>query len=149
MILLAFAVAAAQPSQSPRSYIKQLYANYRNSDYSPLNHPERVFATELLSAIKEDSKLAKGDVGYVDGDPVCQCQDTAGLQASVKGVKLEGEDRATVSVQLDFEDSTPTRVRIRLIRTAAGWRIADVSAPDEPSLLRSLEESNRKVRAGR
>jgi hypothetical protein len=64
-------------------------------------------------------------------------------------VNQKRKDRATVSVQLDFEDSTPTRIRISLIRAAAGWRIADVSAPDEPSLLRALEESNRKARARR
>jgi hypothetical protein len=149
MILLAFVVAAAQPSESPRAYIERLYANYRRSDYSPFKHPERVFANRLLSAVKEDSKLAKGEVGYLDGDPVCQCQDTAGLHASVKGVNQKRKDRATVSVQLDFEDSTPTRIRISLIRAAAGWRIADVSAPDEPSLLRAHEESNRKARARR
>ena len=72
MILLALVAAAAQPAQSPKAYMQRLYANYAHSDYSPFTHPERVFAPRLLSAINEDSKLANGEVGYLDGDPVCE-----------------------------------------------------------------------------
>jgi hypothetical protein len=149
MLVVLLVAAAAQPVESPKVYVERLYANYRHSDYSPFKHPERVFAPRLLSAINEDSNLSHGEVGYLDGDPVCQCQDADGLHASVKGVTRQGRDSAAVSVQLDFVDSTPTHVRISLLRTRAGWRIADVSAPDEPSLLRALEVSNRKARARR
>jgi hypothetical protein len=37
-------------------------------------------------------------------------------------------------------------VRFSLVRTPAGWRIADVLGGDEPSLLRALEDSNHKAR---
>jgi hypothetical protein len=34
-----------------------------------------------------------------------------------------------------------------LVRTNAGWRIADVSTSDEPSFLGAIEKSNREARA--
>ena len=54
-------------------------------DYNPFDQPERVFAPPLLAAINEDARLANGEVGYLDGDPLCQCQDAAGLKARVAG----------------------------------------------------------------
>jgi len=146
-MLLALLLAAAPPAETPRTFVQRLYANYSNSDYSPFKQAKRVFAPRLLAAIDQDSKLAHGEVGYLDGDPVCQCQDSAGLRASIKNVAGK-RGTVIVSVKLDFQDSTPTNVRLSLVRTPAGWRIADVWAVDEPSLLHALEASNRKARRG-
>jgi hypothetical protein len=127
--------------------MERLYADYAKRDYSPFTHAERVFAPRLLAAINEDSKLAHGEVGYVDGDPVCQCQDPDGLHAKVTRVTLQGPAKATADVILDFTDSTARRVKFSLVHTPGGWRIADVSSSDEPSFLRGIEKSNREQRA--
>jgi len=148
MILLLLAAAAATPSaESPKAFMERLYAGYAKRDYSPFTHADRVFAPRLLAAINEDSKLAHGEVGYVDGDPVCQCQDPDGLHAKVTKVTLQGPAKATADVILDFTDSTARRVKFSLVRTPGGWRIADVSSSDEPSFLRGIEKSNREQRA--
>jgi len=149
MILLALAVAAAQPPETPRSFLTRVYANYSKSDFSPFVQPGRYFAPRLVAAIAEDSRLAHGEVGYLDGDPLCQCQDASGLHARVNRVSNTGIGSATAEVVLDYPDNTPAHVRLRLIRTKLGWRIADVSAGDEPSLIRALEQSNRKARSKR
>lgn len=139
----------AATAQSPRAYMTQLYAHYRHSEYSPFTHPERVFAPRLLAAIKEDSRLAHGEVGYLDGDPVCQCQDTSGMRPSVTGVTQQGRDKATVRVSIGWKGEKARPATFSLMRTRSGWRINDVSSADDPSLLRALEASNRKVRAKR
>jgi hypothetical protein len=145
MILLLLAASAAQP-ETPTAFMERLYASYRQRDYSPFRHPDRVFAPRLVRAIAEDARLSKGEIGYVEADPVCQCQDTDGLHAAVRKVTADGPSRATAEVVLDFTDSTPRRVKFSLVRTTAGWRIADVSSADEPSFLRGIEASNRKAR---
>ena len=147
MIFLALAAAAAQPADTPRGFMERLYANYRQDDYSPFTHPDRVFAPRLLAAINEDSKLAQGEVGYLDGDPVCQCQDTSGMSPKIVGVTGQGHGKASIRVSIAWEGEEPRPVRFSLVHTAQGWRIADVSSDDEPSLLGSLEEANRKARA--
>ena len=147
MMLLAFLAAAA--AETPKAYMQRLYANYRHADYSPFSHPERVFAPRLLAAIREDSKLAHGEVGYLDGDPVCQCQDSGGMRASIGSVTMQGADKATVRVSIGWQGAKPRPATFKLLRTDAGWRVADVSSADEPSLLSALEAANRKARARR
>jgi len=147
MILLFLAVAAAQPQTgTPRGFLERTYANYRNPHFNPFDHLDRYFAPQLIAAIREDARLAHGEVGYVDGDPICQCQDPDGLHAKVARVAQQGPVKAQAEVILDWTDSTARRVRFSLARTAAGWRIADVSSGDEPSFLRAIEDSNRKAR---
>lgn len=146
MILLAFLAAAAQPTESPKAFMERLYAAYRRPNYTPFTRPDRVFAPRLLAAIKEDSKLAHGEVGYLDGDPVCQCQDTGGMHPSVASVSQHGADKAVVRVSIGWQGEKARPATFNLVRTRAGWRIADVSSADEPSLLKSLEAANRQAR---
>lgn len=147
MILLALAALAGQP-ETPRAFMQRLYAGYRDENFSPFVHPERYFAPSLIAAMNEDSKLAHGEVGYVDGDPVCQCQDAGGMQATIVGVKAQSATKAVATVSLRFDDAIkPRPVKFSLVRTRGGWRIADVSSADEPSLIRAIEKSNRQARA--
>jgi len=148
IILLALAAAAAaQPAETPRAFMERLYAYYGHSDYSPFTHPNQVFAPRLLASINEDSRLAHGEVGYLDGDPICQCQDGAGMHPAVTGVRAAGHGIAIVRVSIAWDGGQPTSAQFTLTRTARGWRIADVSSADEPSLLRALDASNRKARS--
>jgi len=147
MMVLALLLAAAPAAETPKAYVERLYASYHNSNFNPFDHPERYFAPKLLAAIKEDARLAHGEVGYVDGDPICQCQDPDGMHARIARITPQGANKATVQVIIDWVDSTARRVRFNLVRTAGGWRIADVSSSDEPSLLQAIEDSNRKARA--
>jgi hypothetical protein len=147
MMLLALLVAAAPVAETPKAYMERLYASYRNPNFNPFDHPERYFAPKLMAAIKEDARLAHGEVGYVDGDPICQCQDPDGLHASVTSVTLNGRDKATVRVAIAFTGDKPRPTTYTLVRTSAGWRIADVSSADEPSFLGGIEKSNREMRA--
>jgi hypothetical protein len=146
-MLVAFAVAAAAPADTPRAFIDRVYAGYAHSNFNPLDRLDRIFAPELAKAIREDQRLAKGEVGYLDGDPICQCQDPAGLHAAVRQVMQQGRDRAIVRVSIVFAGENPRPATFRLFRTVAGWRIADISSTDEQSLLKALEASNRKQRA--
>ena len=149
-ILLAAAAAAAQPqAESPKAFMERLYAAYRDTDFSPFEHPSKVFAPRLLAAINEDSRLNQGEVGYLDGDPICQCQDATGLKTTITRVRLQGRDSARVSVAIGLLGYPPRPATFSLVRTRAGWRIADVWSPDEPSMLKGIEESNRKARAGK
>ena len=136
-MMLALLLAAAAPaSETPRQFMTRVYAQYRHPDFSP----------RLRAAIAEDARLAHGEVGYVDGDPVCQCQDAAGMRPSVTAVAQHGAN-ATVRVTIGWEHDPARPATFILVRTKAGWRIADVGSADEPSLLSAIETSNRKLKA--
>jgi hypothetical protein len=149
MIVALLALAAAQPTESPKAFMEQTYARYRSSSFSPLNHPDRYFAPRLTTAIREDARLARGEVGYLDGDPICQCQDTAGMHPTVGKVTPQRRGKASIRVSIGWDHDKARPATFSLVRTHAGWRIADVSSADEPSLLGALEKSNRKLRGKR
>jgi hypothetical protein len=147
MMLLALFLAAAQPAETPRAFMERVYSSYRSPDFNSLDHPDLYFTPRLVAAMREDARLARGEVGYVDGDPICQCQDPDGLRAKIVRVTRQGDGKAVAEVIIDFTDSTLRRVRFSLVRTAAGWRISDVSSGDEPSFVRAIEEANRMARS--
>ena len=144
-ILLALAAAAAQPAETPRGFITRVYAEYRHSSFSPLERPERFFSPRLAAAIKEDSRLAKGEVGFLDGDPLCDCQDYGRLRAQIRSLRQSGRS-ATAHVHLILVRGENRDLTLSLVRTQSGWRVADVKNKDMPSLLQALDESNRNSR---
>ena len=151
-LILQFVIGAAlgagpvAAAETPRAYMERLYASYRDSSFNPLTKPDLYFAPGLVAAIKDDARLANGEVGYLDGDPICQCQDPDGLQATVTAVRQDQSDKAEVQVSIGLTGYDLRTATFSLIRTRAGWRISDVSSQDEASLLHGIEESNRKQR---
>lgn len=144
LALLAALLAPASPAETPRAFVERLYAGYRDSDYSPLARPGRVFAAPLVAAIREDQRLSRDEVGYMDADPLCQCQDASGLSPQIGEVRQPTRSRATVHVLLDFGGSDRRNLSLQLVRTAAGWRIADIVTAEEQSLLDSIRRFNRR-----
>jgi len=143
--LILIAALAADPliPETPTAYMEHLYARYSEPTFNPLTQPGLYFAPKLAAAIEEDSRLAKGEVGYLDGDPICQCQDPAGLKAVVANERMIGTGKAEVRVSIGLDGYQPRPATFSLVQTKAGWRIADISSVDEASLLRALEQSNR------
>lgn len=146
MSLFLAALLAAAPAETPRAFVERIYAGYGDVEYSPFAVPERFFAAPLVAAMEEDSRLSYGEVGFLDGDPLCQCQDPSGLDAVVRDIRQPGPRTATARILLRLAGADRRDLSLRLVRTAAGWRIADIATPDSPSLLRDLRRSNRERR---
>ena len=145
MILFLLAAASAAAADTPKAFVERVYANYAHENYSPFTHPQRVFAPQLLVAIKEDERLAKGEVGFLDGDPLCDCQDTGGMHSKVTSVTPTGSG-ATAHILVTWDGTSDKRdIQLMLIKTAGGWRIADVGTKDDRSLLNSLRAANRQA----
>ena len=141
--LLTGAQPPASPAETPKAWMEQVYASYRDPDFSPFRHPNRYFTPTLLAAINEDQRLAKGEVGTLDGDPICQCQDASGMRPRIIRVTRPSAGKASVQVLIDWVDSTARKARFTMVRSRGGWRIADVASGDERSLLQALQRSNR------
>lgn len=143
--LIALLLAAAIAGETPRAFLERTYASYRNPDFSPLTKPEAIFAPPLIAAILKDERLAHGEVGFLDGDPLCDCQDTGGMRSRIISVARNAKG-ASALIQVHFEGTSDTReIRLKLVSTPSGWRIADVGTKSEPSLLRDLLDANRKA----
>lgn len=144
LLLAAAAVAApaGAQGQSARGFVEQIYGGYLHDSFNPLDHIDRYFAPPLAKEIRADS--SGGEVGYLDGDPLCDCQDFSGLKPRIQSVQQKGKAAADARIVMDFGSEDARTVTLHLVLTKYGWRVADVTTKDERSLLSALRRSNRK-----
>lgn len=125
---------AASPATQPAAgtaaaeqFLRGVYAHYgKNGHGAPID--ATVYEQSLLTLIDADSKAASGDVGYLDFDPLCACQDfdIDALQIAFKPISKDRLD-ATVSFRNFGEQHS---LHLTLLLTATGWRITDAQASD-------------------
>lgn len=142
MIPIALLIAASAPVESPAAFVRRVYAGYSHSGYNPLTIPEQVFAPALTAAIQRDS--SSGEVGYLDGDPLCDCQDYDRISAKILSIRQPNAHSADARIHVKLGPKEMRDLRLSLVLTASGWRIADVVGADGHSLLKELQHSNAK-----
>ena len=157
----ATAAAATPSADSARIWVVRLYANYANDSFSPFIKPADWFAPAVVKALAEDERLTpEGEMGAIDADPVCSCQDPTDMKATVGAITMTGPGKATVKVKLQWPlppdpipDQIPDYTRdqtLHLVMTDAGWRIADIGGGGaDQGFLHYLEEGNAQRRAGK
>ena len=120
-------------SASPRAFVEAIYKpylkkNYKGAPYSKPANLRRTFEPKLAGAIIADMAAAakRNEVGTLDGDPFVDAQDWEIADLAID-VKLEGAAKATATV--DFTNiRKPKTIKLDLVKTAGGWRIADINA---------------------
>jgi hypothetical protein len=146
LLLAGLAVTAgsvqAQDLPAAKIFVTGLYSAYQRQpgpDYLGKQIAE-VFAPDLIALIKrEAASVPKGDVGALDGDPICDCQDwqITNVQVTVSEPKT-GAAEAEVQFQNAGE---PKQVRLDLVAVQGRWRVVDVHTADMPSLAKMLDDS--------
>ena len=147
-----FEVAAAQSTAV--ALIAQMYEEYSwetEGPGSPGRKPlfsapaavlQRFFDGPLTKAILADRACEARVQGEcnLDFDPMWNSQDPGGVSAQV----VPTRDSMVVQARLHYPYDNETRVvTYRLRNTPAGLRIADMSAPRWPSLLKLLRHDTR------
>ena len=124
---------AAAQGASAQAFVEAIYKPYLNKDfkgvpYSTAASLRSYFEPKLANAMLKDMAAAakRKEVGTLDGDPFIDAQDweISNLAISVKTVG----DKASANV--NFTNlGQPKSVSLDLVKTRAGWRIADIVAP--------------------
>jgi len=149
--LLAATAVEAQDLVGARAFVARLYAHYPIPDRKPMFEPlgkdaTSVFDASLLHLIREDTRLAGGEVGALDSDPLCECQDDSGMTSQITDVHVDGPMRAKATVVLRFSAASPPEIvehTLDLVEVAGHWRIHDIHTKDTPSLRDYLAQSNQ------
>jgi hypothetical protein len=131
----------------PEAFLRHLYAPYVAGDTTadPTGKPApTIFDARLTALIRRDQANAHGEVGALDGDPICDCQDFGPLKALSIKIQPLGPHRALgphrVKASVRFINlNTATALTYELTRTGAGWRVTDIASPDMPSLVGLLK----------
>jgi len=131
LMLAASAVAAPAASETPQAFLDAIYKTYLGKDSKGviLDKPaviRRYFVAPLAAAmIKDDAAAAKrGEVPMLDGDPFINGQDWEISDLAVK-VEMKPPDKALGTATFD-NSGTRMTITYDLVKTAAGWRIADI-----------------------
>ena len=134
--------AVAQDLKSAEAFLRSLYSGYMSGQKTPSptgRVANDLFAPPLLALIRADQALAAGEVGILDRDPICACQDYDTLEQLKIGLKPGGPARANGTVS--FKNSgTATIVRFSLMEVNGNWRIGDISEPGITSMRRFLAD---------
>jgi Protein of unknown function (DUF3828) len=144
-LMLLPSCARAQNVDQARTFISGIYARYGHknaSDWPDTSGPgaAKLFSPSLLQLIRRDQRRTpKGDVGALDFDPICSCQDADGLKLASLDVKMGAPATAIAIAMLHFPDAPDgIRVQLTLKWFASGWRIDEISTNDVPSLRKLL-----------
>lgn len=143
--------AALAADGTPEAFVRSLYARYAATAASqdpngPEWRDENVYAPSLIALMERDRALHPDEVGFVDADVVCQCQDTGGVRLRDVQTRETGPNRAEANVHFDFtEAGSDRRIVLKLLRTPGGWRIEDVASQDEPSFAAAIRQANAEA----
>jgi hypothetical protein len=141
VLLLMPSPAFPQDTDAARRFVQQVYADYSNPD---TNHQEarqsKFYTPGLYHLILSDRKGHPGDVGNLDGDPICDCQDPGDPgDLKVKSIAISASGHSRITAIVAFAILTdPRTVKLSLLSTPSGWRIDDISTEGMPSLRRLL-----------
>jgi hypothetical protein len=148
---LALAVAAwtapalAIDTADPAVMARQIFALYgKDKPGFDLRGPDapKVIAPSLLALIRADDAAAKGEVGALGFDPFCACQDYD-ITAARPTVKATGLDKVEVTIpHRNFGEART--IRLSMVRTTAGWQVADIHHADTPSLVAYLRRALKR-----
>jgi len=125
---------------SAQAFVERIYREYQVSkDVNNLGPAaDTLYAPELLRLIRKDEEQAKGEVGVLDGDPICDCQDyeISDVHVSIGKGKPDG-----IPAEVRFRNSgKEIHLTLSLVPAGKGWRIADIGSPSVPSLLKLLAQ---------
>lgn len=149
--------AAAADAAGARIFLEGIYSHYPaapgREEYFPTGPgAPQVFDPGMVALLREDERLADGEVGAIDADPLCDCQDDGGLQVTIGDVRLTGPSSAKATVALRFSQAAaPTFERLEISLAVVGdqWRIHDIGSRATPSLRAYLIQENHTNARGR
>ena len=144
-------VAAEPDAASAKAFVEKLYSHYPSNPnrkaFDPTGKNAReVFDPGMIAAFREDARLANGEVGFVDADPLCQCQDDSSLRPKLASVTMTGPNAADAVVNLQYPSET-LALTLHLVPVNGAWRIHDLSIGDVKSYRADLLKANKDAAA--
>lgn len=135
-LLVSPALAATPDTHGADAFVTNLYRDYAKPDApGPLDAAvsPKVFSPALLEKIHADQHHQAGNMGKLDHDPICDCQDSDGLHLLNVSVhpKSPGHALALAAFRLGADTK---HVSLNLVETHNGWRVDDVSDQNMKSL---------------
>jgi hypothetical protein len=160
-------LACAQDADGAKRFVESLYRQYDHHgpgvDFSGAKG-RNVFDASLNALMDADAKaVGPNEVGVLDGDPICGCQDWEGIWDLQIALQMLGESRAKAAVSFAlFAPKTTSKARadrdlrsleMTLKRESSGWRIDNIVDKSDPKaqfdLRAELEKESQDLKQTR
>jgi len=142
LIFCFHSISCGQNRAQPAEFINQIFQNYqKENSFEPLGtKADSLFTKNLLKLIRRDQTSRPGEVGNLDFDPICGCQDyniskidiTEKTVESTSGEVIAHFTNGGIEQSIEFE----------IQDEGIGWRIADIKSKAVPSIRQMLEKSS-------
>lgn len=114
--------------EGPEPFVRALYAVYVAGgprDEPPAPGRDPIYSRMMNAMIGGDFNAANGEVGYLNYDPICACQDQGDFTLDSVVVTQAGPSAAEAAVVFTNLGET-RRQTLKLVREGQSWRIEDV-----------------------
>jgi len=121
----------AAGEQDAEAFVRALYANaaapVANDPAATAITPGRdpLYTRTLNALVGADFNAAKGEVPYLNYDPICACQDADGFALTALKMTPDGDRAALAEVTFANHGQTQ-RQTLKLAKEGPMWRIADI-----------------------
>lgn len=118
----------AAAAEGPEAFARAIFAQYVNGGPSELPPPpgqDPIFSRTMNALIGDDFRAANGEVGTIEVDIFCQCQDQDGFVVNSMAVAQSDENTAGVSVVFTNMGNQQTAM-LELVREGGNWKVDDV-----------------------
>jgi hypothetical protein len=144
--------ARAQDAASAKTFLQSMYARYsRNSPGVEVAgpHAARFLHTSLIALIRKDARaVGPGEVGVLDSDPLCACQDWDGIFDLRIDMRQAKADHAEALVSFSVFKNAKPQHRSSLVITLAtekgAWRVWNVVDRSDPKFNFDLRRELQK-----
>ncbi len=139
LVLASAAPGSADERESPEAFLVRAYTPYlKNENAPPVTKREAaLFEPSLRALFKKDRGEVHGEVGRIDGDVLCGCQDYETFKAFEIDTTHGDPDQPELLVRF-LNGETPVEMQVLLRRTKAGWRIHDLVEREQGSVRKRL-----------
>lgn len=148
---------SAYASEEPRDFLVRLYNAYSGDDAKDVyflgaTGQKRIASKGFIAVLEEEQELTlPGDMGYLDHDPLCQCQDYQGLV--INNIIIFSNDnkkaRAAVTFRAFGDSNIVATTTFNLIAENGRWFIDDIFENDQRSVRGIIDKNNKTIRKER
>ncbi|MFN4329804.1 MAG: DUF3828 domain-containing protein [Limnobacter sp.] len=143
-LVLVLSTLMACATSTPEDQASRLVEKYLNSssELSSISDARNVYSTTLSALIQRDqSSVQDGEVGKLNFEPLCNCQDTGGIEKVT--LNSPSEDSVDLSIQWSSQE-LPSSITLTFVKESGQWRVDEIRSKDVPSLKLFLSPSPKQ-----
>ncbi|EMS9660794.1 TPA: DUF3828 domain-containing protein [Klebsiella aerogenes] len=153
LLLLSCVTYAQIPQRSVEQTIRQIYQGYAEDSQPPVAFSDMseksIISSRMKKALrKSDQFILPGDIGILDFDPICACQDYQDLR--IESIRIIDESTRHARAEVRFrpfkENNDSTTLTLDMVAENNRWLVDDV-INEGRSIYQEIDTSNRRNEA--